>query len=260
MTKTLQRSRYWNKKMKQFVYAVSAALVVLGTSIACNLMKLGPGGESKIQDKLLDEFGIITDTVTYTDKQVIISYPQPWIQDEGSLFANWLFMMDTAIEEMPFANEVILKLNYLGEPHLSVKADAEQIRDVVSGDLDPEAFFNNLTYVELRSADQIIHQDLAYRGIDFESVEISGNEISIEYFQPHFSHQEELLINWVEMADVALYAKSDTEKIIIHMVIIGQPEVEVEIPTDQIAAYREGTITPPELLSSFQITQVDKVE
>jgi hypothetical protein len=260
MTLWLQRSRCWNRQIKQFAYAVSAALVILGTSLACNLTELGSDGESKIQDKLLDEYGVITNSVLYADKQVIISYPQPWIQDEGSLFANWLFMMDTAIEEMPFANEVILELNYLGEPHLSVRADAEQIRDVVSGDLDPEAFFNNLIYVELRSADQIIHQDLAYRGIDIESVEISGNEISIEYFQPHFSHQEELLTNWVEMADVALYAKPNTKKIIIHMVIIGQPEVEAEIPADQISAYREGTITPPELISSFHITQVDKVE
>jgi hypothetical protein len=254
----IQISLQWNETTKPFVYTGFAALAMILSIMACNLMKLGGEFESDIQERLLDEYGIPTEEISYSDGQLTIVHNLSWIQDEGSLFANWLILMDTAVQEMPSAREVILELEYLGEPYMSLQANARQVRQAATGKLDLETFFSDLTYVDLRAPDQIIYQECALRGIDLENVDIAEDAVYIEYFPPFFTQQDELLTDWIDIADLALFAVPESETIMIHAGFIGQPDAEVEIRGESLRSYREGSISSAEFLSTITVARLEK--
>ena len=229
-------------------------VVVITLTLSCNMGKVLGDSSAAIEDRLLEEYGVVVQKVEREGNLLQIWYDIPWAEADTDILAKTIWIMVVAIEEEPRAKRVELNMSYLGEPLMALTANKSDIEDALSGEVGVEDFYAQIKDVDLRSSEQIIKQGLMELDLIASNIEIFDDYVAIEYGQPYFSHQEDLFTNWIEIADYATYAVPATERVLIHTVLLGQPDLVVEIPADSFRSYREGEIHPAELLASLRVT------
>ncbi|MCJ7716837.1 MAG: hypothetical protein MUO54_10000, partial [Anaerolineales bacterium] len=228
-----------------------AGMMLALTSLSCNLpLDFLQSGRSERNAEELAVWGLDELDISESGDQVMVVYDQGADDDPEVMVIGWLLALEAAAAEAPDASEIILLTSFDGEPFLEITADADELRALIDGDLDQEAFLEGLEILDLRSLESQIFGRLVDQSLDVTSTSLSGRNLVIEYYPAPAKDSAALMDEWLEIFGVVFEENFALETIQIRALMLDTSVFVVDGTMEDIRAFYGGELTAFQFLAS----------
>jgi hypothetical protein len=127
--------------------------------------------------------------------------------------------------------------------------------DSSSGNDDWDSMISDSYDVD-RAASMSIYESLAFQGIDDAVVEVTEDQVLVQYDQPTVRSDTDALITWLYIMGVAAETAPDTNEVIIEMYDGEDPLYEVTVQTSDIQDYLDSYTTLDEFKTKVDVSAI----
>jgi len=227
---------------------ISITVILLAAVPACTSNK---NRISDIEEEIAQTTSIIPRSVQIEKDLVSIAIEIPSGETESGMYLTCVYLFDVAIKNVPNAEQVILKLYTLDKPYVTLTAQSDDIKELISEKIDLLTFFARIEMDDERSAQDGLRQALASRDWIVTSIEINSEYVDIKAFIPEARANEEIATYLFEAMHLATVYAPDSQKIYLHILLTEEPDLTVTVNMEDVRKFETGTIDAGTFLAGW---------
>jgi hypothetical protein len=233
-------------------------LLVLGlAALACNLPYLVGQGEQVEAEVAAELEGVLNHPVKEVRMEgqvLVLAYEVPLFQAQETTLEEVALLLQTGAVRASRAEQVRVEVEHRGAPYLDFTAQAENARLLADGRLKVEAFLAGLQVVDRRPVELAVRQEMERMGYRVRSVSYREGTLELVFWQPEVASGQALVQSWLPLWQLATWRAPDASQVVLHVGLLGQPDLRVAAPTQLLKAFQANELAPAEFLLGLEFT------
>ncbi len=233
-----------------------ASLALGFVMLACNMPYLAGQGdqvERELAAELGQSFGPAVTDVRLEGASLALAYTPPLLQAQETSAANLVRLMEIGAVKAARVELVRVEVVQAGVPVLAVSGSAKDARLLADGRLTMEAFLSGLAYADLRPVELALQQELARLGVRVRAVRYQNGILELYFWQPEIDSTQALVQSWLPIWNLAAQAAPEAGQVILHVGLLGQPDLRVTAPMELVQNFQAGGLSPAEFLLGLDL-------